>query len=76
MTFGIKFNAKAAKAMARCAVLDSEQLMGEQLPVLSNNSIEKFAVEMEETLKCEMYQREKAEQKALCKENEMSRKSV
>ena len=48
----------------------------EQLPVLSNNSIEKFAVEMEETLKCEMYQREKAEQKALCKENEMSRKSV
>ncbi len=64
MTFGIKFNAKAAKATARCAVL--EQLMGEQLPVLSNNSIEKFAVEMEETLKCEMYQREKAEQKALC----------
>ena len=33
----------------------------EQLPVLWNNSIEKFAVEIEETMKCEMYQMEKAE---------------
>ena len=65
MTFGIKFNAKAAKA------LDCEQL-----PVLCNKSIEKFAVDMEETLKCEMYQREKVEQRSFCTENEMSRKSV
>lgn len=71
MTFGIKFNAKAAKARARWAVLDCEQL-----PVLWNKSIEKFAVDMEETLKCEMYQREKVEQRSFCTENEMSRKSV
>ena len=38
----------------------------QQLPVLSYNSIEKFAVEMEETMKCEMYQMvEKAERSPL-----------
>ena len=55
MTFGIKFNVKAEEAMAR------RTTWWEQLPVLWNNSIEKFAVEIEETMKCEMYQMEKAE---------------
>ena len=64
MAFGIKSNVKAAKARARRRVMKS--WWEQQLPVLSYNSIEKFAVEMEETMKCEMYQMvEKAERSPL-----------
>ena len=64
-----KFNVKASKAMARRRAVQGramKSLQEQLLPVLQNNSIAKFAVEMEETVKCELYQMvEKAQQRAL-----------